>query len=254
MDFRFISLSSDGAVARLVLKRPPLNILDLEMIGEINRALSEVATEATVRVLVIASEGKAFSAGVSVEDHLPGKVRPMLAAFHEVFRRLRALPCAAVAVVQGAALGGGCELACFADVVVAAEGATLGVPEVKLGVFPPVAAAHFPDRIGWARTLQLIMTGDVLPASEAHRIGLIDRVVPAAELAAAADEVVTKFREKSATAIRFARRAAAVAAGDFEARLTEVERLFLEELMDTGDALEGLRAFMEKRSPVWSHK
>ncbi len=254
MDFKHISYQSDGAVARLTLKRPPLNILDLPMIGELNRALTEVATEAALRVLVIAAEGKAFCAGVSVEDHLPPKARPMIAAFHEVFRRLRALPCSTVSALQGAALGGGCELACFADLVIASETATLGVPEIKLGVFPPIAAVHFPDRIGWARTLQLITTGDSLSAAEAHRLGLVDRVVPAGELAAAVEEAAGKFRERSAAAIRLTRRAAMVAAGDFEARLTEVENLFLDELMDTEDAIEGLRAFMEKRSPSWRHQ
>jgi len=254
MDFKHISYTSDGAVGRLVLKKPPLNILDLPMIGEVNRALTEVATEATLRVLVISADGKAFCAGVSVEDHLPPKARPMIGGFHEIFRRLRALPCATVSVVHGAALGGGCELAGFADVVVASDNATLGVPEIKLGVFPPIAAVHFPDRIGWARTLQLITTGDIVSAAEAHRLGLVDRVVSPAELAATVEESIAKFRDKSATAIRLTRRAAMVAAGDFETRLAEVEKLFLDELMGTEDALEGLKAFLEKRPPSWSHQ
>ncbi len=254
MDLKHIGYSSDGAVARLILKKPPLNILDLATIGELNRALTEAATEPALRVLVISAEGRAFCAGVSVEDHLPPKARPMIAAFHEIFRRLRALPCATVSVVQGAALGGGCELACFADLVVAADTASLGVPEIKLGVFPPIAAVHFPDRIGWTRTLQLITTGDVLAAAEAHHLGLVDRVVPQGNLAAAVEETVGKLRDKSAAAIRLTRRAAMAAGGDFEARLSEVEGIFLDELMETADALEGLQAFMEKRSPVWSHR
>lgn len=254
MEFQHIGYSSDGAVARLILKKPPLNVLDLPMIGEVNRALTEAATEAALRALVISAEGKAFCAGVSVEDHLPPRARPMIAGFHEVFRRLRALPCATVSAVHGAALGGGCELACFADVIVASENATLGVPEIKLGVFPPIAAVHFPERIGWARTLQLITTGDILSAAEAHRLGLVDRVVSQGDLAAAVEEAAAKFRDKSAAAIRLTRKAAMVAAGDFEARLTQVEKLFLDELMETEDALEGLKAFMEKRPPRWSHR
>ncbi|HLA76229.1 MAG TPA: enoyl-CoA hydratase/isomerase family protein [Vicinamibacteria bacterium] len=254
MDFEHVSYASDGAVARLVLKRPPLNILDLPMIGEVNRALTEAATEPALRVLVISAEGKAFCAGVSVEDHLPPKARPMIVAFHEIFRRLRALPCATISVVQGAALGGGCELACFADLVVAADTASLGVPEIKLGVFPPIAVVHFPDRIGWTRTLQLITTGEVLAAAEAHQLGLVDRVVPQGNLAAAVEAAAGKFKEKSAAAIRLTRRAAMVAGGDFEARLTEVENLFLDELMETEDAIEGLKAFMEKRAPAWRHQ
>ncbi len=255
MDSALLRFENDGAVARIVLKRPPLNILNLEMIQELDRRLGELRAEPGLRALVLAAEGKAFCAGVAVEDHLPDKVDAMLPAFHEVFRSLRRLACPTLAAVQGAALGGGCELACFADVVIASEAASFGVPEIKLGVFPPVAAVHFPQRIGSARTLQLLLTGDVLPAREAERIGLVDRVVPADGLAAAVGETVARFAEKSAPALRLAKRAVAAAAGrDFEAGLAEAERLFLEELMKTRDAVEGLRAFLEKRPPVWAQR
>ncbi len=253
--FEFVKVESDGAVARLVLKRPPLNILDLETIRELNRVLRDLRADDALRALVISAEGKAFSAGVSVEDHLPGRVELMLGAFHDVFRQLRRLGCPTVAAVQGLALGGGCELACFADFVIASENASFGVPEIKLGVFAPVAAVHFPDRIGPARTLQLLLSGDVLPAAEAARIGLVDQVVPAAGLRSAVEACVARLRDKSATALRLAKRAALRSADrDFDVRLAEAERSFLEELMKTPDAVEGLHAFLEKRPPVWSHR
>ncbi len=253
--FPFVRLVNDGSVGRIVLARPPLNVLDLETIRELNRVLRDLRSDAGLRALVIAAEGKAFSAGVSVEDHLPDRVGPMLGAFHDVFHQLRRLSCPTIAAVHGPALGGGCELACFADFVIASEAASFGVPEVKLGVFPPIAAVHFPHRIGMARTLQLLFSGDVLPAREAERIGLVDRVVPASELAGAVDAVVARLLEKSGPALRLAKRAVLLAAGrDFETGLREVESLFLEELMKTEDAGEGLRAFLEKRPPVWTHR
>jgi cyclohexa-1,5-dienecarbonyl-CoA hydratase len=251
---RTVIASCDGAVARVVLDRPPLNILDLPMIQELSKALDALAREPALRALVIAAEGKAFCAGVSVQDHLPERVWTMLRAFHGLFRRLFFFPCPTLAVVQAPALGGGCELACFADLVVASETATFGLPEVKLGVFPPVAAAHFPQRIGAARTLQLILGGDTLPAREALRIGLVDEVVPPQALAAAAESAVARWREKSAPALRLARRAVQSAGPDFETALDRAERLFLDELMGTADATEGLRAFLEKRPPSWSHR
>jgi cyclohexa-1,5-dienecarbonyl-CoA hydratase len=253
--FEFLSLENDGTVARIVLRRPPLNVLHLEMIRELNRAVRDIRPESGLRALVLAAEGKAFSAGVSVEDHLPDRVALMLGAFHETFRQLRTLSCPTIAAVQGPALGGGCELACFADWVIASEAATFGVPEIKLGAFPPIAALHFPHRVGLARTMQLILTGETLSAREAERIGLVDRVVAPGELRDAVEQIVDRLREKSGPALHLAKRAVLLASGrEFDAALDDVERLFLDKLMKTRDAEEGLRAFLEKRPPRWMHE
>ena len=250
-----LSVGVHEGIARVTLDRPPLNILDIDTIRELNRTLRDLREEPGLRAVVLAARGRAFSAGVSVEDHLLEKADLMLHAFHETFRQLRALHCPLVAAVQGPAVGGGCEIAAFADVVIASEAATFGQPEIRLGVFPPVAAVRLAQRVGHVRALQLILTGEVLSAPEAERIGLADRVVPAAELDAAVDQTTARFRDKSAAALRFAKRAFQAAAGrDFDAGLDAVERLFLEELMRTHDAAEGLRAFLEKRPPVWTHK
>jgi cyclohexa-1,5-dienecarbonyl-CoA hydratase len=250
-----VTLEADGAAARLTLRRPPLNILDLAMIAEINAALAELRGLPHLRALVLAAEGKAFCAGVSVEDHLPERVGVMLPAFHDVFRGLIALGVPVIAAVQGPALGGGCELACFADLVIASESATLGQPEIKLGVFPPVAAVCFPGRIGAARTLQLVSSGDLLVAHEAERIGLVDRVVPAADLEAGVAASVASLTDKSAAALRLTRRAV-LEHRDQEllAELARVEALFVDELMATSDAVEGLQAFLQKRKPSWQHR
>lgn len=254
-DYSFLSLEDDGVVARIVLRRPPLNVLHLEMVRELNRALRDLRADDGLRALVIAAEGGVFSAGVAIEDHLPERVAVMLPAFHDVFRNLRALEVTTIAAVQGAALGGGCELACFADFVIASENASFGVPEVKLASFPPVAAVHFPHRIGLARTLRLVLSGDVLGAAEAERIGLVDKVVPGPKLAETVEAEVRKLREKSGPALRLAKRAVWHAAGQgFESALAAAERLFLDELMKTADATEGLQAFQQKRPPVWLHR
>ena len=254
-EYRFLRLEVADGVARLVLARPPLNILNIEMMEEVNAALERVQALHEVRVLVMAAEGKAFSAGVAVEDHLGDRVKPMLEAFHRIFHLLRALPCPTVAAVQGAALGGGSELATFCDFVIASETATFGQPEIKVGVFPPIAAVHYPSRIGLARTLQLLLTGEVIGAKEAEQIGLVDCAVPAAQLPAAVEEVLAKLRDKSRAVLALTRRAVLDAAGQpFEAALRAVETLYHAELMATEDAHEGLRAFVEKRAPTWRHR
>lgn len=242
----------EDQVARITLDRPPLNILTLPMLKELNAALDQAANHPTLKALVIAGAGKAFSAGVAIEDHLGGRAMAMLDTFHGVFRRLWALDCVTIAAVHGAALGGGAELATFCDVVVAAEGATLGQPEIKVGVFPPIAALHYPRRVGLARTVRLLLSGEILPAAEAARIGLVDHVAPPEQLADAVETELARYRPLSAAVLRIAKRA--VRGGvelPFEEALATLEELYHHELMTTADADEGLRAFIEKRTPVW---
>ncbi len=254
-EFKLIRFIEQYDVARLSLVRPPLNIMTIEMMSEVNRALERAAMNPSLKVLVIGGEGKAFSAGVAVEDHLGDRVKPMLDTFHQIFRGLRALECVTLAAVQGAALGGGAELATFCDVVVASEAATLGQPEVKVGVFPPIAALHYPKRVGLAQTLRLLCSGETIGAVEAQRIGLIDRVVPADKLTEAVDAEVERFRAQSAVVLRLTKRAVCESAGvAFDEALGTLEELYQRELMTTEDAAEGLRAFVEKRKPVWKDR
>ncbi len=252
---RFIRSQVDGGVARLTLARPPLNILTTEMMEELNRALEQLPARSDLRAVVLAAEGKAFSAGVAVEDHLGDRVKPMLEAFHQIFHLLHGLDVPTLAAVQGPALGGGAELATFCDWVIASENATLGQPEVKVGVFPPMAALHYPKRVGEARALQLLLTGEVLPAREAERIGLVDRVVPAEKLEEAVAAALAVLTDKSAVILRLTKRAVREAAGrTFEEALARLEALYQNDLMRTEDAAEGLRAFVEKRPPAWKHR
>jgi cyclohexa-1,5-dienecarbonyl-CoA hydratase len=248
----FVRVVEDVDVVRITLARPPLNILTVEMLEELRTALDDAAERPALKAVVLAAEGKAFSAGVAVEDHLGERARPMLETFHALFHALRALECPTIAAVQGAALGGGAELATFCDLVVADEEATFGQPEIRVGVFAPIAVLHYPLRVGPAHALRLLLTGAVIGAAEAQRLGLVDRVVPAGTLAEAVEAEVERFRTLSAVVLRLTKRALRETQGlPFEDGLAVLEELYHHTLMTTADAEEGLRAFVEKRKPVW---
>lgn len=244
----------DG-VARITLNRPPLNILDIATIEVLQRVLTEVRSRDDVKVLVIGHQGKAFSAGVAIEDHTPDKVPEMLDKFHGLFRLLNSLAAPSIALVDGMALGGGCELAVFCDMVLASDRATFGQPEIKVGVFPPVAAVLFPHLIGRNRALELVLTGKTIGAAEAKAIGLINQVYPAASFRENAEEFIAKLTALSGPVLKLTKSAVdqslytSVLDG-----LAAVERLYLSELMKTEDAHEGLAAFLEKRMPSWKNK
>jgi cyclohexa-1,5-dienecarbonyl-CoA hydratase len=255
MEYRFIRCAEKNGVARIVLCRPPLNILTIEMMEEVAAALTWAGTLRALKALLLAGEGKAFSAGVDVEDHRGARVKPMLESFHRIFRLIHDLDCPTVAAVQGAALGGGAELATFCDLVIASDAATLGQPEVKVGVFAPIAALHYPLRVGPHRALQLLLSGRVVGAAEAREIGLVDRVVPAERLGDTVEAELARFTAQSAAVLRLTKRAVRESMRlPFHQALSQLEDLYHYELMATEDAAEGLRAFTEKRPPVWTDR
>jgi len=243
------------SVARITLNQPPLNIIDIPMIGEMHSALARVHAAVDLKVLVIDHRGKAFSAGVSIQDHTPDKVGEMIGKFHGIFRLLNSIAVPNVALVDGMALGGGCELAVFCDMVIASDRATFGQPEIKVGVFPPVAAVLFPHLIGRNRALELLLTGDIIEAAEAKAIGLINKVVPAQSFRERTDEFISKLTSLSGPVLKLTKRA--VDRGldaSMDGGIRAVEELYLGELMKTEDAQEGLNAFLEKRKPTWKNK
>jgi cyclohexa-1,5-dienecarbonyl-CoA hydratase len=257
MSFEHIHFDVSGGVAWLTLNKPPLNVLDIAMMREINAALEELDNDPSVKVLVFeAAEGsKAFSAGVDVSEHTADMVEEMIEVFHRIFRLLDGLEVPTVAVVRGAALGGGCELALFCDMVIASEKASFGQPEIQVGVFPPVAAVALPEIIGPRKAVEMMLTGDRIRAAEAERLGLVNKVVPPEELQAAADELVGKLTRLSGAVLRLTKRAVRIGSvGSFSEGLAAVEELYLGPLMSTEDAQEGLAAFMEKRAPVWKDR
>ena len=249
-----ITLDITQYVAWITLNRPPLNILTVDIIRELDSALSEIAEQTNLKALVLAANGKAFCAGVDVADHTPDRVEQMIREFGQLFTRLRTIPMPTFALVQGAALGGGCELAIACDLVIAAESAKFGQPEIKLGVFPPIAAALFPQLIGHQQTARLLFSGETIDAAEAVRLGLVTYVAADDDLLATLDRLLAQYRKMSAAALRITKRAILYGNDLGVNALLEIEDLYLRDLMETADAHEGIQAFMEKRQPIWSDK
>ncbi|HEY0170134.1 MAG TPA: enoyl-CoA hydratase-related protein [Pyrinomonadaceae bacterium] len=255
--YQHIRFSVEERVARVTFARPPLNIFTIAMMREVDAALTECMGMRDVVAVVFGATGgsRAFSAGVSVEEHQPETVYQMLESFHGVFRTMEQMGKPTVAVVEGAALGGGCELVAGCDIVIAASGSKFGQPEIKLGVFPPVAAVLLPRIMGERRARELLLTGEIFDAQEALRTGLVSYVVEAGQLESKLAEVLGRLRELSAPALEMTRRAMDAARGrPFLEALERTEDIYLNELMKTEDAHEGVRAFMEKRKPDWRNK
>ncbi len=241
-----------GQIQRIVLDRPKGNVIDLEMIAAIRARLAELSADpGPAKLLVFEGAGEHFSFGASVEEHLPGRVAELLPAFHGLFRDLEALGVPTAALVRGQCLGGAFEIALWCGVVFCEPSARLGVPETKLGVFPPIAAIALPWRVPGARATQMIISGDSYDAQDAAACGLVDRCTNDAETALQQwfDE---RLAGKSAVAVRMAWRASRrLLSRALAIDLPELERLYLEELMAHRDPVEGLTAFLERRQPVW---
>ncbi|HXE73009.1 MAG TPA: enoyl-CoA hydratase/isomerase family protein [Candidatus Nitrosotenuis sp.] len=247
---RRVELEVQGPVTRLVLASPPLNILDIEMLREMRRAL-EQAVRPDLKVLVVESRLSAFSAGADVAEHMPAAVREMLESFHAVIEALLEFPRPTLAAVRGAALGGGCELALACDFLLMSRKARLGQPEIRLGVFPPVACLLLPDRVPGAVAREMILTGEPLSAERALALGLANRVAEEALFAEEVEKFLGLLTRLSGPALGVARRAANLGA-DWKSRLRQLEKLYLEELMALPDPVEGILAFLEKRPPRWA--
>src|SRR5216110_1408843 len=257
MNFQHITFSIDDRVARVTFARPPLNIFDMAMMREINLALGELISRHDVVAIVFdaAPDTRAFSAGVAVEEHVPETIYQMLESFHAIFRALEQIAKPVIAVVDGAALGGGCELLAACDIVIASERARFGQPEIKLGVFPPIACVLLPLIIGDKRARELILTGELIGAAQAARLGLVSYVVPPQQLQPKTGEKLAKLRELSGSSLESTRRALDLSRGrSIDEVLAAVENIYLHELMKSEDANEGVRAFMEKRKPVWRNR
>lgn len=248
-----VEFSHEQQVLNLTLNAPKGNVLDREMMTELTRAVQESGTKPSVKALVFRAAGEHFSFGASVPEHQKEYVADMLAVFHDLLRTLVNTSKPMLAAVRGQCLGGGLELAAFCHWIFAAPDARFGQPEIKLGVFPPVASLVLPYRIGQSAADDLILSGRSLAAEEAEQLGLVHAVVadPDAEVDWFVEE---HLLPKSAAALHFAVRSARYEMHQaFLAHIDEVEKLYVQELMATEDANEGIRAFMEKRRPVWKN-
>jgi len=254
--FQFIQYKVEERVARITFARPPLNVFNIAMMREISAALVESAQREIVAIVFASDKDcRAFSAGVAIEEHVQDTIFQMLDTFHAIFRQLEQIAKPVIALVDGAALGGGCELVAACDIVIASDRSRFGVPEIKLGVFPPVATIVLPTVVSEKRARELILTGEIIDAVEAGRIGLCNHVVPGTHLETKLLEVTAKLRELSGTSLEFARRAMDLGRGrTFDEALAEQENIYLHELMKTADANEGIKAFMEKRKAVWRNR
>jgi cyclohexa-1,5-dienecarbonyl-CoA hydratase len=248
-----VTVRVQNGVARISLDRPPLNVLDIDTLRLLNAALRQ-SDRAAIRVVLLDSAvPRAFSAGVDVRDHATRRLDSMLNEVRENARLLMTLGPVTIAAIHGATLGGGAEIALLCDLVVAADDTCVGLPEVRLAAFPPVAAACLPERFGMAIAM-LLLLGESLDAHAAQSAGLVGRVVPSAELPAAAAQLAMEVAANSAIALRALTAAARTShATRLLERLDAAMEVYRTQIAPSRDADEGLRAFLEKRTPVWSH-
>ncbi|MBW1731746.1 MAG: enoyl-CoA hydratase/isomerase family protein [Deltaproteobacteria bacterium] len=255
MSYQFIKTEFQDGLGKIILNRPPLNILNIAMMEEINDVLRSLQDNKDLKLLLFAAEGKCFSAGVDVGEHMGDQAPKMIEVFHGMFRLMDSLGAPTAASVFSSCLGGGCELAIFCDVVIAAVNAKFGQPEIQVGVFPPIAAQLMPRIMGRKAAMDLILTGRIVSAEEALGMGLVNKVVPPDELESATQDFVKPYLKLSAEVLRLTKKA--IMKGlrdDLEPSLKVIEDIYLNELMKTADANEGLKAFLEKRKPEWKNQ
>ncbi len=247
--------SLEDGIGRIVLDEPPLNILSQKVLGDLREELGALEAEKTLRVLVISAEGKHFSAGADVGEHLPPAFEQMIPQFIDTVAAIDSFPLPVIAAVKGRCLGGGFEVAQAADMILAGEGAVFGQPEILLGVLPPAACAVLPDICSAGQAAEIVFSGESLSAEQALHAGLLLRVVPDDALEAAALELAQNIARHSAAALRITKRALRAGLADKRAAaMAEVGKIYVEQLMRTQDAVEGLQAFLDKRKPTWKHE
>jgi len=248
-----ISIERQEGLARIVLSHPPVNVIDVPLMEELNQELASVESDDGISVVVFSGAGKSFSAGVDVAAHTPDNVEKMLTKFHAVIRAVIASRKITIAAVHGSCLGGGAELAMTCDMVYTADSATWGFPEINLGCYPPVAATALAALIGQKQAADLILTGRTIDGSEAAAMGLANRAVRLEQLDAAVTACTDQLTMLSAAALAVAKKA--IYAWDsvhFDKGLARAEKIYLEELLKTRDTREGIEAFLQKRKPQWT--
>jgi cyclohexa-1,5-dienecarbonyl-CoA hydratase len=250
-----LKIEIDAPVARITLCNPPLNVIDLPMAIELHQALAEIESRTDISTTVFQGSARAFSSGVDIKSHLPELIHEMLAAFHAVIRAIVASRTVTIAAVRGICLGGGAELAAICDMVYTARDANWGFPEIKLASFPPVASVALAAIVGQKRAAELILTGRQFTGNQAAAMGLANRSVAADKLESTVGRTLAELRHLSPVALLHAKKAIyAWDAIHFDKGLARAERIYLDELISTEDAREGIIAFLEKRPPKWTGK
>lgn len=255
MDYKNILVTKAEGIGKLTINRPPVNVMDIETLIEMNDALVAIKPDPEVRVLLLTGAGnRAFSAGVEIRDHMGDKAPIMVEVFDRLFKLMLDLDKPTIAVVNGMALGGGCEVVAACDMVIASDKAVFSQPEIKLAVIAPVACVFFPRLFGLKRGLEFVLSGDNVDAKEAERLGLVNKVVPEAELEKASMEFARRFAEKSGAALRWARRSVYSTLNLSLREALETATNLGGLALTTEDAHEGLSAYLDKRKPTWKNK
>lgn len=252
--YQFVRYETSEGVGTLTLNRPPVNVINIAMLQEIAGALNLAMEDKDLKVLIIRAEGKYFSAGVDVADHTSELVGDMIPLFDRVCQAIAEFPLPTVAAVNGHALGGGCEIVICCDFAYMVEGARIGQPEIQLAAMAPIAALRLHLLVGPRWAARMLFTGEQIQASQAEEIGLIDGALPTGEMDTVVEELTEKFSQLSGAALRMNKEGHLMGLAGWDSKLDAMEQLYLQELMSTEDALEGLQAFLEKRKPVWKNK
>ena len=254
--FKTIKIEQRDNVAYLTINRPPLNIINLEMINELTQAFEELTHKQELTVLVVKSGlDKIFSAGADVKEHLPEMAEQLINRFEDMLKKLIYFPKPTICVVDGKCLGGGMELAIACDFIIASERAELGQPEIKVGVYPPIATALLPRLIGLKHAAMIILTGETISAWEAYRIGLVNEVTKPEELEDRLNTLLSTLTKNSGAVMHYGKKALLEGLElSLRDSLAKASEIYLKELMRTDDAVEGLKAFLEKRKPQWKNR
>lgn len=233
------------------------NILTRARMLELRSALEKIKRESNVKAILFVGEGKHFSFGASVEEHKREFAAGMIHDFHELILDVADLSVPTIAVVSGYCLGGAMELVLATNLIFADETAVFGQPEINLGVFPPPASILLPLKLGYARAEEMLLTGENIPAARAYELGIVNKLFFSMKsLREGTDAWIREhLLPKSASSLRLAIQAErTVFVETLRAHLPRLERLYIDELMTTHDANEGIAAFLGKRKPDWSNE
>jgi cyclohexa-1,5-dienecarbonyl-CoA hydratase len=253
--FEFIGYRVEGPVARLTLQHAEHNLLNEQMLRELASGVASLAENGAVKLIILDAAGKVFCAGVDIGEYTGERAFSMLDAFHSACIAMVEAPQPVLVIVDGAAIGGGAELVAYGDLVVATPRARFALPEITIGMFPPLASTMFPHIVGPKRALELVLTGEAFTAERARDLGLVNRLVPEAQLQAAVNELIGKITAQSGAVLGMAKKAVLAGMGmSLRDSLKNSMNIFLNELYRLEDSQEGLRALLEKRKPQWKNR
>ena len=251
----FIRHQTHGPVVRLTLQRAEHNLLNEQMLRELADGIGIAAENSAAKLIVLDAAGKVFCAGVDIGEYTGERAFSMLEAFHAACIAMVEAPQPVLVIVDGAAIGGGAELVAYGDLVIATPRARFALPEITIGMFPPLASTMFPHIIGPKRALELVLTGEAISAERARELGLVNRLVPEAQLQAAVNELIGKITAQSGAVLGMAKKAVLAGMGmSLRDSLRNSMNIFLNELYRLEDSQEGLRALLEKRKPQWKNR